>query len=201
MTPTCSAGTIVKTLPVNAEPIHCPTFAMTVFNFVPRLLVARLLTFGLGAAACTAPVLAQTTLLPFRASLATQETLGYDPVRCPVGGIVGTTTGVGQASQLGSVKMLSTDCPLLAPGVLPTFSNGMLTFTASNGDLLTASYQGALHPVGGVPDLYTVAGDFSVTGGTGRFVGAKGSGYLQGTITLGQLVSKGEYQVTGYVSY
>jgi hypothetical protein len=170
-------------------------------KFARLPFVRRLLTLGLGAAACSSPVWAGPPWVPFKASLVTQETLGFDPVRCPLAGIVGTTTGTGQATQFGAVRMLSTDCPLLAPGVPPTFSNGLLTFTASNGDLISASYQGSLHPVDGVPDLYSVAGDFSVTGGTGRFAGARGSGYLQGTVTLGPLVSKGEYQVTGYLSY
>ena len=51
-------------------------------------------------------------------------------------------------------------------------------------------------PAGGA-NVYSIVGDFRVTGGTGRFAGAKGSGYLQGTITLGPLVSQAEYQAGG----
>ena len=155
----------------------------------------------LTAALCSAPAWAGPTSAPFKANLVTEETLGFDPVRCPTTGIVGTTTGTGDASHLGAVKMVATDCPVLVPGVVPSFSNGVLTLTGANGDRLTANYQGVLHPVAGVPNLYSIAGDFIVTGGTGRLAGAKGSGYLQGTITLGPLVSKGQYQVTGVLSY
>jgi hypothetical protein len=163
-------------------------------------LARCLAMLGLGAAA-TAPVWAGPPSVPFKATLVTQETLGFHPGRCPIAGIVGTTTGTGQASHLGAVKMEATDCPLLVPGVLPTFSNGVLTLTGANGDRLRASYQGALIPVPGVPDAFSITGDFSVTGGTGRFAGAQGGGYLQGTLTLGPLVSQGEYQVTGTLSY
>lgn len=177
-------------------------FHMKFSKFVPLAALRCLPTLMLCAAAGGVPAWASGPgTVPFKASLVTAETLGYDPVRCPVAGIVGTTTGAGQSSHLGAVKMVATDCPLLVPGVVPTFSNGVLTLTATNGDQLNANYQGALHPMAGVPDLYSIVGDFSVTGGTGRFAGAKGSGYLQGTITLGPLVSKGEYQVTGVLSY
>jgi hypothetical protein len=155
----------------------------------------------LAVALGSAPAWAGPTSAPFKATLTTEETLGFDPVRCPMTGIVGTTTGTGDASHLGAVSMVATDCPLLVPGVQPSFSNGVLSLTAANGDRLTANYQGVLTPVAGVPNLYSIAGDFSVTGGTGRFAGAKGSGYLQGSITLGPLVSKGQYQVTGVLSY
>jgi hypothetical protein len=173
---------------------------MKLSKFVPFVSLRCLPTLLLSAAAIGMPAWASGTV-PFKANLVTAETLGYDPARCPIAGIVGTTTGAGQSSHLGTVKMVATDCPLLVPGVVPTFSNGVLTLTATNGDHLNANYQGGLLPVAGVPDLYSIVGDFSVTGGTGRFAGAKGSGYLQGTITLGPLVSKGEYQVTGVLSY
>src|SRR5688500_13416239 len=168
---------------------------MKLSKFAPTLSLRCWPTLALVAAAFGVPAWAGPVAVPFKASIVTQETLGYDPLRCPIAGIVGTTTGSGQALHLGAVKMVATDCPLLAPGVLPSFSDGVLTLTTINGDLLRASYQGALHPVAGVPDLYSIVGDLSVTGGTGRFAGAKGSGYLQGTITLGPLVSKGEYHV------
>jgi hypothetical protein len=174
---------------------------MKLSKFAPSPNLRCWPVLALVAAAFGAPAWAGPVAAPFKANIVTQETLGYDPLRCPLAGIVGTTTGSGQASQLGVVKMVATDCPLLAPGVLPSFSDGVLTLTAANGDLVRANYQGALHPVAGVPDLYSIVGDFSVTGGTGRFAGARGSGTLQGTITLGPLVSKGAYEVTGTLSY
>lgn len=164
---------------------------------LPAGMAAALLLF-----AASSPVSwAGTTTIPFKASIASQETLGVDPDRCPNTFVVGTTTGKGTSSSLGAVTMLATDCPLLAPGVLPTFSNGQLTLTAANGDELRATYSGGLLPVAGTPGLFSIYGPFTITGGTGRFIRATGSGLLQGNIILGPLVSQGQYQVTGTLSY
>lgn len=156
---------------------------------------------ALAVAACSVSAWAGPAGVPLKASLVTEETLGFDPARCPVTGIVGTTTGTGLASHLGAVTMVATDCPVLAPGVLPTFSDGVMTLTAQNGDALNARYQGALHPVDEAAGRYSIVGDFSITSGTGRFAGAKGSGTLRGMIDLGPSVSKGTYQVLGTLSY
>ena len=164
-----------------------------------RPLTAWLTAAGLALAAAGA--WAGPTNVPFKASMSTQETLGFDAERCPGTGVVGTTTGKGSASHLGAVTMLATDCPLLIPGVAPTFSNGQLTFTAANGDELRASYSGSLMPVPGTAGVFTLSGPFNFTGGTGRFSRATGSGLLQGSILLGPLVSAGQYQATGTLSY
>ena len=168
-----------------------------------RQTVLRLALWALtlpAAAVCTL-AWAGPQNVPFKASVTSQETLGFDPVRCPATGLVGTTTGRGDASHLGAVTMLATDCPVLAPGVLPVFNDGMLTLNSASGDELRASYSGVLLPVAGSANLFTINGRFSVTGGSGRFLGASGSGYLQGSITLGPLVSQGQYEVTGQLSY
>lgn len=152
------------------------------------------------AAACNI-VWAGPTNVPFKANIASQETLGVDPDRCPSTYVLGTTVGKGTASHLGAVTMLATDCPLLMPGVAPTFSNGQLTLTAANGDELRATYSGGLLPVAGTAGLFTISGPLTITGGTGRFTHASGSGLLQGSIILGPLVSQGQYQVTAILSY
>ena len=156
---------------------------------------------ALPTAALSPSAWADSQNVPFKASVTSQETLGFDLVRCPTTGLVGTTTGQGNASHLGAVTMLATDCPVIVPGVLPMFNDGLLRLASANGDELKAIYSGVLVPVAGSANLFTINGQFSVTGGSGRFLRASGSGYLQGTITLGPLVSQGQYEVIGQLSY
>ena len=140
---------------------------------------------------------AQKPAVPFKASLTTQETLGFDPVACPIAFLQGTTTGAGHASHMGSVTLHSTDCVVQAAGQF-TFTDGRLVLTAANGDQLNASYSGMLLP-SATPAVYTLSGSFTVTGGTGRFDGATGSGSLQGSNNI--VTGQGGYTATGSIKY
>ena len=51
---------------------------------------------------------------------------------------------------------------------------GAATFTAANGDTLTSTAEGTATPASS-PTAYTVVETHTVTGGTGRFVGVRGS--------------------------
>lgn len=173
------------------------TIAKTFLFGVRRRLPALVLC----AAACGLSAWAGPKQVPFKAALATQETLGFDLERC-AGGVVGTTTGKGNASHMGKVTMVATDCPLIIPGgPPPSFSEGKLTFKAANGDELRAVYQGSLQPVDIPNQVFSIVGQYNVTGGTGRFSNATGSGSLTGTITLGPEVSNGRYEASGTLSY
>lgn len=141
--------------------------------------------------------------VPFKASVVTQEEINFfqpDFARCPGSGIVGKTSGRGHASHMGAVTLAASDCPVTLDGVNFQFSNGLLTLTGANGDTLTALYSGMLllQP-GSNPPLHVISGSFSVTGGTGRFAGARGGGHLQGSQDLATL--KGRYEVSGLLSY
>lgn len=152
----------------------------------------------LGAAA-SAPAWADQRPVPFKASVMTQETLTLDPGRCPASFLVGTTAGKGTASHMGAVALAASDCPLTQDGVNFFFSDGRLTLTAANGDKLTAIYSGTLLPVPGAnPPLHAINGAFAVTGGTGRFAGARGGGSLQGSEDLATL--KGRFEVSGMLT-
>ena len=59
-----------------------------------------------------------------------------------------------------------------------TITDGILTFTTANGDVLIVSYAHATISL--VNGLFIVDGQFSVTGGTGRFEGASGAGTQHG---------------------
>ena len=151
--------------------------------------------------AALAPPLAQaggTQSRPFKATVSTQETLGVNFAACPTV-IQGTTTGTGNASHMGKVSLLATDCPILTPGPGQfSFYNGQLTLTAANGDKLTAAYQGQLLPTA-QPTVFSLNGVYTVTGGTGRFTGATGSGVLQGSTDI--VTGAGQYDVSGRISY
>lgn len=144
---------------------------------------------------------------------------------CPTSPFVGLTIGSGNASQLGSIAFVGNDCVdvLLGQHVsgLPIFSFSGISFsgdaplviTAANGDKLYANYRGTF-----VPDLerksaspslvpYKIdnGGQYSITGGTGRFLGAQGRGSLTGIEDLdptGRLPAEnGKLQLNGTISY
>lgn len=163
----------------------------------PRTTRLAMSLLALGAAASPA-AWADHPQVPFKASVITQETLGFDPARCP-NILVGSTTGRGTASHMGAVTLAASDCPVTQDGINFYFSDGRLTLTAANGDKLTASYYGSLLPVpGSNPVLHAINGSFAVTGGTGRFTHARGGGSLQGSQDLTTL--QGRYEVQGMLS-
>jgi len=80
-----------------------------------------------------------------------------------------TTASSGNATHLGKFTMLS---PHLAD--LSTLEvGGTQTFTAANGDTLTASFTGQFSPI--VGGFLAASINCTITGGTGRFAGASGS--------------------------
>ena len=165
-------------------------------SFFRSALPAVLLT----AAACCAPAWAGPTNVPFNARLATHETLSFDANVCVL--FVGTTTGTGTASPMGAVSLMATDCITPNPRSFGfAFSKGKLTLTATNGDEIRASYSGTFLPLPhSIPfTLYTISGTFTVTGGTGRFSNATGSGDLHGIENI--LTRQGQLDATGTISY
>ena len=81
-----------------------------------------------------------------------------------------TTVGDGNATQLGGFTIVS---PHLAD-LFTLEVEGTQTFTAANGDTLTASFAGQFTVIDG--GLLGASIDCTITGGTGRFAGA-GGGY------------------------
>ena len=93
-----------------------------------------------------------------------------------------TTAGTGNAIQLGSIM---SDGSLTIVG--QTSCNGGVgflvemqdTFTAATGDEVTTTITMQLCPI--APGIYHGVGTYVVTGGTGRFASATGSGVFDGT--------------------
>lgn len=129
-----------------------------------------------------------------RFSLGTQEQVGYTPT-CP-SQFGGTLSGSGKGTHLGVISLSASDC--IIPMQNYFISNGNLTITAANGDKLTGTYSGSFIPTDN-PSIY-MYDDFTIqiTGGTGRFAGAAGSGTLEGTsnVQTGQGVVEGTMSVS-----
>jgi hypothetical protein len=93
-----------------------------------------------------------------------------------------TTAGTGNATHLGNIM---SDGSLTIVG--QTSCNGDVgflvemqdTFTAANPDQVTTTITMQLCPI--APGIYHGVGTYVVTGGTGRFAGATGSGVFDGT--------------------
>ena len=166
-----------------------------------RLLSAvhPLRTAALLAALACGTAFAGPTNVPFKATLVVQEQIRPDPARCQANPyLAGTTAGSGQASHLGAVTGSGTDCITPTSAYTYAFSNGKLTLIAANGDELRADYAGALTP-SATPPIFVVAGTYRITGGTGRFSGASGTGAVGGLTNL--QTGQGTLELNGNISY
>ena len=75
---------------------------------------------------------------------------------------------------------------------IPTLSSmGAATFTAANGDTLSASVVGQATRTG--PTALSIVEDYTITGGTGRFADATGSFTLKSTLDQTTGVSTGTF--------
>jgi hypothetical protein len=128
------------------------------------------------------PALAREQV-PFKGSLAAVET---DVVQG--GTLVVNGSGVGKATELGLFTMT-----FHADVDLSTFIGvGTITFTAANGDSLSASFIGQATPTPD-PNIFMLQEVATITGGTGRFAGATGSFTVQRVINLSTGISSGSF--------
>lgn len=151
---------------------------------------------AIAAALASGAAYAGPTNVPFKASLVTQEQIGPNPAACQY--LAGKTAGHGQASHLGNVTGTGSDCITPTSAYTFSFSNGVLTLIAANGDELRATYMGTLTP-SATPPIYKIDGTYNITGGTGRFTNASGTGSVGGleNIQTGQ----GTLELKGVISY
>lgn len=150
-------------------------------------------------------VLSGPTNVPFKAKLSTKEILvaGAEAgLACPLAGMA---IGIGKASHFGNILLAATDC--IQPfATYFNFSNGTFTLTAANGDTVRANYGGTMVQTEQA-SIYTLHGWFQITGGSGRFAGARGTGQLSGTEWLGNNPppalpsATGDLEMTGTISY
>jgi hypothetical protein len=153
---------------------------------------------GFIAAAAVAALLSATHLpagemVPFEADLA-----GYaSPIFNPDGTVSNTESARGHGTHLGRFTWASQETAHFTsePGQLEVV--GAFTLTAANGDTVTGTYQttGTIDAAG----FAHFEGPYVITGGTGRFANASGSGTVS---AVGRLAPPFEIQgsLTGTIS-
>ncbi len=118
------------------------------------------------------PSAAASSETPFRAAFDVAMSLTPDP---GCGGFRVSGTGIGRATHLGAATITVDECVDFAmePGRVHVY--GSLVLTAANGDQLHVSVDKVGDLPGPTGDAH-VAGPYVVSGGTGRFAEATGSG-------------------------
>lgn len=132
---------------------------------------------------------------PLKIRLAIHEQVGFSP-DCP-SQFGGTTTGTGKGTHLGKLSFNAIDC--ITPMEDHFTFAGEFTIVAANGDKLAGNYGGSFIPINTGPVYRLSDATFEITGGTGRFAQATGSGELTGTenVTTGN----GTFKADGTISY
>jgi hypothetical protein len=93
--------------------------------------------------------------------------------------------GTGTATYLGKY----TEHVILLINIPTMASTGTATFTAANGDTLSASVVGQATRIG--PTVLSIVEVYTITGGTGRFADATGTFTLESTLEQATGVSTG----------
>jgi len=152
------------------------------------LVVATLFASGVAEA---------QSAVPFKATIAITESI--ELIGVPPCILVGNISGIGLATQLGKVTLVSSDC------INPTdetftefsfFSLNDVVLTVANGDQILATYGGTLTFEGTVG---VISGGYKIKGGTGRYSHASGGGDVQGVED--RITGKGNIQLTGTISF
>ena len=143
------------------------------------LFVGLVAAFAVSLASVAVAVAAET---PFKGTLNAVET---SHLVFPIASV--DREGTGTATYLGKY----TEHVTLQVNVLTMSSTGAATFTAANGDTLTASVTGQSTPTS--PGVLSIVEVYTITGGTGRFAGATGTFTLESTLNLATGVSSGTF--------
>jgi hypothetical protein len=130
----------------------------------------------------------------FKASVAITEVI--QPIGAAPCFLVGEIAGTGQATQLGKVTVVSSDCINPLSQTLFSFASNQLVLTGANGSQIFAIYSGTLTTEGGVG---VITGGYQIVGGTGRYSQATGAGSVQGMEDMS--TGKGLVQLIGTMSY
>ena len=136
-----------------------------------------------GLATMPAPSAVQHAV-PFKGSLEGSQTL--TPLQPPLGFVNGSATGNGTHLGLFTVTFPHTVNFATRSGT------GTYTFTAANGDTLTADFSGQ---ASGGP-VVSIVENATVTGGTGRFEGATGSFVVERWFDQASGVTEGRFEGT-----
>lgn len=147
-----------------------------------------------------APTVADAaTERPFDATIffSEQATFSHEDLPPPCL-LIGAISGIGVASKIGAIRLVSTDC--INP-VSPTsfmFSSQQVVLIVAHGDELWATYGGTLSAETGA-----ITGSYLISGGTGRFTNARGAGIITGLekLDLSTGTGTGKLELNGTLSY
>jgi hypothetical protein len=120
--------------------------------------------------------------VPFKGSFEGTQTV--TPLPGGVGSVTGS--GTGNATHLGQFSVAFPHTVTFATRT----GEGTYTFTAANGDTLTASFIGQATAQG---STVSIVEDGRITGGTGRFADASGTFTVQRTFTPASGVTEGSF--------
>ena len=124
----------------------------------------------------SASVTADSAVVPFKGAYVTHpKEVGF------TGGVITLEiTAEGEATHLGLSTWYADSW--VDTKVFPLEQTGVITFTAANGDKLFMTFGGI-----GVPTAAGIefSGDYTITGGDGRFEGAGGAGKYKGSAQMG----------------
>jgi hypothetical protein len=134
------------------------------------------------AVALTSVAVSAAAQTPFKGTVSAVESVVVTP---PTASII--REGTGTATYLGRF----TEHIVLTVDLLTMSSGGSATFTAANGDTLTATVVGQATRTG--PTTLSIVEDYTITGGTGRFAGATGSFMLESSVDQATGVSSGSF--------
>ena len=120
---------------------------------------------------------------PFKGTVNADETvLPSPPTASLIRDGTGTATYLGKYTEHITMQIF-----------LPTLSStGTATFTAANGDTLTATVLGQATPTT-TPGVLSIVEVYTITGGTGRFADATGTFTLESTVNQATGVSSGTF--------
>ena len=141
--------------------------------------VGLVAAFAVSLASVASAVAAET---PFKGTFSAVET---DQLAFPILSV--NREGTGTATYLGKY----TEHATFHVDVRTGSATGTATFTAANGDTLTASVVGQGTTTG--PTTRSIVEVYTITGGTGRFAGATGTFTLERTLDLATGISTGRF--------
>jgi len=144
------------------------------------LFLAVIAVAAVSLASIAASAVAAET--PFKGTVNADETVVPSPPTASL-----TRDGTGTATYLGRYTehiVMTINLPTLS-------STGTATFTAANGDTLTATVLGQATRTG--PTTLSIVEDYTITGGTGRFADATGNFRLRSTVEQTTGVSSGTF--------
>ena len=161
---------------------------MTIKKFLKLQVVALLFAAIISPLSALAGTNSKSATIKF--VLGTNEVLNYQKLSCPPYYLGGTITGIGTGSitangeseSLSVLSLTADDC--ITPMVNYFTAKGHLTLTAGTGNNIMANYSVSFVPTD-IPLIYKYENfTLNITGGTGRFTGATGSGILEGTSNI-----------------